>query len=67
MGLGKHVKEDRLGNWVEQRYGVPFHIYLLNGGHLMETEAEIRDAVPGWLLEEQLRQKCSRIRQGSIP
>lgn len=67
MGLGKHLIEDKLGKWVEQRYGVPFHVYLMNGGHLIETEGEIRAAVPGWLLDEQFRQKCSRIRQGSIP
>jgi len=67
MGYGKHLMEERLGREIGRRYGVPFHLFVMNGGHLMATEGEIRAAVPGWLFDEQLRQKCSRIRQGSIP
>ena len=66
MGLGKHIMK-RLGEDTERRYGVPFHIFLLNGGHLIRTETEIRDSVPGWLEAERVRIKCSRIRVGSIP
>jgi hypothetical protein len=66
MGIGKHVMEE-LGKEITRRYGVPFHVFIMNGGHLMETEAEIQAAVPGWLEGERLRIKCSRIRQGSIP